>query len=313
MLKKSAIRRITVATLALIITSILYFFPEKTTSFTIPQNINYVNSEASPIYLLNEDSLVARTTIPLNDKDPIEKAKKLINALIIDNENKEYLPSNFKQIIPKNTKIIEISLDDKLLKINFSKDILNVSLEDEEKLIESLIYTLTEIDGIDAIMIFIEGEKLNVLPQSKINLPHKLDKNFGINKVYDITSLKDISKTTTYYVGKTNDITYYIPITKITNDDKDKIEVIITELKSSPIYKTNLLSYLASSAKLESYEVLEEEVYLSFNNAIFDDLNEKNILEEVKYSIGLSIRDTLNIKDVFFKVNNELITNLNKS
>ena len=67
------------------------------------------------------------------------------------------------------------------------------------------------------------------------------------------------------------------------------------------------MSYLASSVKLESYEELENQVILSFNNEIFDDFKEQNILEEVKYSISLSIEDTLNVEEVIFKVDNKVI------
>ena len=67
------------------------------------------------------------------------------------------------------------------------------------------------------------------------------------------------------------------------------------------------MSYLASSVELESYEELENQVTLSFNNAIFDDFTEQSILEEVKYSISLSIQDTLHVDEVIFKVNDEVI------
>ena len=67
------------------------------------------------------------------------------------------------------------------------------------------------------------------------------------------------------------------------------------------------MSYLASSVELENYEELENQITLSFNNAIFDDFGEKNILEEVKYSISLSIQDTLNVDEVIFKVDDEII------
>ena len=184
----------------------------------------------------------------------------------------------------------------------------------EEKLIEALVYTLTEINGVEQIMIFVDGTKLEVLPQSKINLPNTLDRSYGINKVYDITSLKDLTKTTVYYIGEFNDLVYYVPVTKLENDKgNNKIEIIIDELKSSPIYETNLMSYLASSVELESYEELENQVTLSFNNAIFDDFNEKNILEEVKYSISLSIQDTLNVDEVIFKVNDEVVETFGES
>ena len=308
MLKKSALRRIMVSSLALIIVSVLYFFPNEEELAQIDQDVEYISVHEAPIYLMNPEEYVVRTNIATTSEDALTLAKEMIDALTIGSAKEEYISNHFKAIIPKNTKVLDISLEDGLLKVNFSKEILTVSKDLEEKLIESLVYTLTEIKGIEEIMIFVEGEKLEVLPQNKINLPNTLDRSYGINKIYDITSLKDLTKTTVYYIGEFNDLVYYVPVTKLENDiGQDKIEIIIDELKSSPIYETNLMSYLASSVELESYEELEQQVILSFNNAIFDDFNEQNILEEVKYSISLSIQDTLNVEEVIFKVDDQII------
>ena len=308
MLKKSALRRIMVSTLALIIVTVLYFFPTDDNNNQIAQKVEYVSVDNTPIYLMNPDNYVVRTSIATKEKEPLALVREMIDALTIGNEKQDYIPKHFSSIIPENTKLLDVSLEDGLLKIDFSKEFLNTAKEMEEIMIEAIVYTLTEIDGIDKIMIFVEGTKLEVLPQSNIKLPNTLDRSYGINKVYDITSLKDLTKTTIYYIGEFNNLIYYVPVTKIENDNgNNKIEIIIDELKSSPIYETNLMSYLASSVKLESYEELENQVILSFNNEIFDDFKEQNILEEVKYSISLSIEDTLNVKEVIFKVDNKVI------
>ena len=308
MLKKSALRRILTATLALIIVSILYFFPNNKTFNNIKQTTNYIEVNKIPIYLINNDNYLVRTSIVSNINEDLEKVKYLISALTINSEIKDNLPKNFKPIIPQNTKILTLSLENNLLKIDFSKEFLNIPKEQEEKLIESITYTLTENKNIKEIMIFIEGAKLEYLPQNNIKLPTTLTRDFGINKVYDLTSIKDISKTTIYYIGKNEDLVYYIPVTKIDNNQNNKIEIIIEELKSSPTYETNLLSYLASSVKLLNYETLENSINLTFNNEIFSDFNDKNILEEVKYSISLSIKDSIHVEEVNFLVDGEIIS-----
>jgi len=307
MLKENALRRIITATIALIIVSILYFFPNNTSISNIKQSTTYVDINKTPIYLINKDNYVIRTNLAIKKNDTLDYVKEIIDALTIGSDKEEYIPKNFKAIIPKNTKIIDISLDNRLLKINFSKEFLNVNKEDELKLIEALVYTLTENENIEEIMIFIENEKLLYLPQSNIKLSNTLNRSFGINKVYDITNIKDITKTTIYYIGKEEDIIYYIPVTKFDNNKNNKVEIIIEELKSSPIYETNLISYLASSVELLNYETLENQISLTFNNQIFEDFNDKNILEEVKYSISLSLKDSLNVEEVIFKVGDEII------
>lgn len=299
MLKKRAIKRIITSTGALFIFLLIYIFP-KQEKYSIPEEVIYVNELTMPLYTLDQNSYVARTNIIKKNEDDINY---IINVLTKNSINSNYLAANFTPVIPENTKLLDYSLNDNILKLNFSKELLNVSEKDEEKMIESLIYSLCEIKDVNKIMIFVEGKELNELPNSKIKLPTVLDKSFGVNKVYDVNNIKGIVKTTVYYMKKYEDDLYYVPITKITNSDKKCIEIIIDELKSSPTYENNLLSFLTASYELENYEILDNTISLTFNNKLLANLNDEEITEKVKYSLALSIRDSLNIEDIVININ----------
>ena len=300
MLKRHAIKKIIISTGTLLIFFLIYFFPNQN-NFSIPEEVIYIDELTLPLYTIDQNNYVARTNIIKKENDDINY---IINVLTKGSINSNYLPSNFYSPIPKGTKLIDYSLNDGLLKLNFSKELLNVTEEDEEKMIESLIYSLCELDNVKNIMIFVENEKLNELPNSKIKLPTTLDKSYGINKVYDIKSFKDTTKTTIYYLSKYENDFYYVPISKITNsDEKNYVEIIVNELKTSPIYENNLLSYLNASYELESYEILENSITLSFNNNLIASLEDKDLVEKVKYSISLSLRDTYNLDNIIINMN----------
>lgn len=297
MLKKNALRRICISTFSLFIVLLLCIFPNNETSY--PEEIISINELTMPLYIKDQNGYVARTNIIKKKDNDIEY---IINLLTKGSLYENYLPINFEPLIPENTKLLNYSLNDKVLKLNFSKEFLLVNENDEEKMIESLIYSLCELESIDKILIYVENEKLNELPNSKIKLPVSLDKSYGINKVYDIKSYKNVTKTTIYYASKTDDLTYYIPITKITNNDANAVEIIVKELKTSPIYESNLISFLNASYELKNYEIMENSVNMSFDNKMLLNLNDENITEKVKYTLALSIRDTLG-KDVSIKIN----------
>ena len=306
MLKRFALKKLIIISLSLLILVIIYFFPESDRNQIITTT-TYTTPETMPIYLIdNTNNLVARFEIIKNSEETLDIVEEVINNLTVNKNNNDYIPNNFKKIIPQNTKLLDKELENNLLKINFSKEFFNISEENEEKLLESLIYSLTEIKGIDKIMIFIEGENLKSLPHSGKVLPNILDRSYGINKVYELESMKDISKTTVYYVSKLDDYYYYTPVTTISNNNNEKIEVIIEKLKSLPTYQTNLVSYLTASAELLNYEILENSINLCFNNEILS-LEENKIIEEVKYSIALSVRDTYNINETIFFVDDTLM------
>ena len=77
------------------------------------------------------------------------------------------------------------------------------------------------------------------------------------------------------------------------------------------MHQTNLMSYLNANTELLDYEILENDIKLSFNHYLLDEFQENKILEEVEYSIALSLTDTLNIENVSFLVNGEKVSNFN--
>ncbi len=310
MIKKSATKRIIIASIALLILLITYMFPTTNGSNNINQSLSYIEPNKTTIYLVDNSNMVARVkTITKENKDTLKKATEIINALIINSQASKYNPSGFKAIIPEGTKVLSISFKENILKINFNEKFISIDKNNEEKMLEALIYSLTEISDIKGIMIFVNNNILEELPNSKTKLPDVLDRKYGINKIYEIDDVKNTSATTIYYLSEFENTKYYTPVTFINNDSEDKIEVIIEKLKSSPINQTNLMSYLASNAELLDYEINENTVSLTFNNYIFEEFSNKDILEEVKYTIGLSIKDNYAVDEVVFNVNNEKISN----
>lgn len=313
MLKKMSMRKLMVATLTLFILMILYLMPdslmEKKLDLT-HDNVEYVYSNSlDVIYLLDSNDYVARTKInSINNSDVIAKAKDLIEGLIIGGSKSNIIPNGFRSIIPSGTTVLDISFESDTVTVNFSDELLDINEKYEEKMIEAIVYTLTSLDNVDKVIIKVNGEVLTKLPNSGKNLPSVLDKSFGINKVYDISSVHNIDSFTVYYVNSYNDNSYYVPVTKyINNDNQDKIKVIIEQLSSAPIYESNLMSFLDVSAKLLDYSLEEEVIKLNFNNAILSDVTNSNILEEVVYTISLSMNDNYGVEEVIFCVDNEEI------
>ena len=60
-----------------------------------------------------------------------------------------------------------------------------------------------------------------------------------------------------------------------------------------------------ANAEITNYEILENEIKLSFNEYLLDDITNDVVLEEVKYTIYLSLRYTYNIYKVEFNVNDK--------
>lgn len=298
MLRKKALKRISLTTLVLFIMLVTFSFDmlsqDKNTNL---YEVEYVsNLNTTHIYLLNKDNYLVKVDILINPEDVSKQALEILKNLYTS--NKKY--NNLKGLIPSNTKINKIDYVNNTLIIDFSSDLLKVNKDLEEKVIESIVYSLLEIKGVNNIQIKIDGKIVNKLEKSNITLPDILDNSLGINKTFAINSLKDIQSVVLYYVFNNDNSDYYVPVTKYINSREDKVKIIIDSLKGSFTSSTNLKSYL-NYKDIKDYSLDNDILTITFNS-----LNDEN-LESVTYTLACSVFDSTDIKKVIFEVKDKII------
>lgn len=298
MLRKKALKRISLTTLVLFIMLVTFSFDmlsqDKNTNL---DEVEYVsNLNTTHIYLLNKDNYLVKVDILINPEDVSKQALEILKNLYTS--NKKY--NNLKGLIPSNTKINKIDYVNNTLIIDFSSDLLKVNKDLEEKVIESIVYSLLEIKGVNNIQIKIDGKIVNKLEKSNITLPDILDNSLGINKTFAINSLKDIQSVVLYYVFNNDNSDYYVPVTKYINSREDKVKIIIDSLKGSFTSSTNLKSYL-NYKDIKDYSLDNDILTITFNS-----LNDEN-LESVTYTLACSVFDSTDIKKVIFEVKDKII------
>ena len=134
MLKKMSIKKIVISLSAFFTLFLIYLIPTSNNKELIPTNegVEYIDSNAvtSTIYLLDSYSYLGKAEVVVNNKDNVEeKCKELINVLINGGVGEDRIPNGFRSILPSDTKINSLSFQDGLVKINFSKELLNISAD----------------------------------------------------------------------------------------------------------------------------------------------------------------------------------------
>ena len=302
MLKRRAFRKIIITTFSLLTVFAICIIPNSLNSkdnfLDTKIDLEYVNNlGTNEIYLLGPNKYLVKTNVLLETENMNTKIRSILDYLTIQKSDK--LPTGLSGIIPMNTKVNNIEIKESIVTIDFSKELLDVKEELEERLIEAITYSIINIDGVEAITIKVDGNLLTELPKTKKKLPELLNRNFGINKVFDIDNLNGIQKVTLYYLDKISNQNYYVPVTKYLNDDREKINIIIDNLSSNYIYESSLVSLLNQNTELINYEIEDEIMTLNFNNSIF---THDKILEEVTYTIKESVCSTYPVKSVILEV-----------
>ena len=309
MIKTKAIRKIFTTTLSMFI--ILCVFSLMTISLDDTLKVNLEINDISGVgngyvYLLSKNDYLVRKNIYLDSDSDVLNIKKALSYLI-ESDNNKY-SSELMGVIPKDTKINEVICGDDLVTVDFSKEILNVSINHEKHMISSIVYTIMDLVDVDGVSILVDGELLRSYPNTGEVFGSVLNKSIGINNRYDITSRKDINRVILYYVDLIDKDIYYVPVTKYINDDREKVKIIIEELKSSYLSEVNLMSFLNSNVKLIDYQIENDIFFLNFDDYLFDS-NDK-ILEEVMYTISYSIFDNYDVNMVMFLVNGEEVNHI---
>ena len=287
MIMKKALKKIWFTTLMMFLIIAIYTIPtiqkEEKVLRTNLEIKDITNLSTSKVYLKDQNNYLVKVDTFLEGKTNEEKIDKVIQYLTIDNEK---LPIGLSGYIPKNTKILDLKVEGQSLYLNFSSQFLNT--KNQELVITGLIYSIKEITSFQEIFLSVEGNPL----QQKIT---------GINKKYDLTSRDSINKVVIYYLENDEDSTYYVPVTKYMNDDREKIEIIIEELKNPK--EDKLVSLVSSQLDLINYHEENNVMFLNFNEKLLDP--NQDITDKVLNTIAYSVFENYDVNMVMFEINHE--------
>ncbi len=272
------------------------------TIYTIPisqknnNNVLRTNLEISEItgintnkvYLLNKDNLLVQTEM-FNDAKEEKQIKNIINYLTITNNK---TPKGLKSYIPKNANLQSIKKENNNLFIDFSKELLES--DNIDLIIKGIVYSLIDISGIENIHLTVDKKTIT-------GYSNPINKNIGINEEYLYSDRRNIKKVVVYYLDNEYNDLYFVPVTKYLNDNREKVNIIIEELKKSE----NMISLINEKLELISYNEEKNAMYLNFNEYLLDKNNKTN--ELIKQTIAYTIFDNFDVNIVMFEVNNEQI------
>lgn len=288
MLRRKALRKIFITTLSMLIILTIYTIPTTSKPKVLRTNLeieDITNLKTDKIYLLNKYNYLVKTDVFIDSKKQDDKIKKIIDYLTISNNK---IPSNLNGYIPKKTKLLDFNIESNSIVLNFSKEFTNSN--NEEIMITGIVYSLLELDNIKEVSFKVEGKFYKDY--------NNLNKDIGINKNILYTNIKNINKVVIYYLDESDN--YYVPVTNYLNDTREKIEIIIDELKDT---KKGLISYISDNTKLIDYKEDNNLFILNFSKELKDNnsLSEDKILNTISYSVF----DNYDVNMVLFQIEGE--------
>ncbi len=197
------------------------------------------------VYLLSKDEITVPLSVQLNKFNSVEE--EIIEVFNLLKENSKLSSDYFKGIIPSETRILTLQIEDGLLKMNLSDDFLGYKVS-EANLISSITYTMLQFEGINKLSLEVTDKY-----QSDI-----LTSDLGINtSSYNLSSIVNKELMTYYYQKSYGGVNYYIPksiyVERFESDNLTFFNGLKTRLSAATgLKKIDLYSCLASAQ--QSYD-----------------------------------------------------------
>lgn len=278
MLKRKAFNRIFFTTAIFFVVFSIYSLKHIDSSSSHINDNKDVSNEI--IYTLNKDNYISSTAVYVSKILTLEdRIREKLEIMTKENDKNSLLPSYFKPILPQNTKVLDVVVEDSLVKVYFSKELINITEEQSEKMIEAIVYTIVD-ENILGIEIYVDNSMLKYVPHSKKSLPTVLTRDIGINKSYDFYYSRDIAKVFMVYYSSDDSNYYEVPVTRYLNDDREKIEVIFDEFNKMS-FDEGLISLL-EGVKINSYDIFKDNIILDINKDLSD--REENLICKTIFS-----------------------------
>lgn len=253
------------------------------------------------LYLIDENGYVVSQTLPLPNSKSV--AKQALEYLVADGPGQNIIPNGFRAVLPANTDV-DVDIKDGTAIVDFSKEFKSYDKKDEQKILQSITWTLTQFDSIDKVKLQVNGYPLGEMPVNGTPISSDgLSRADGINAetagVVDITNTHPL---TVYYIAQNSDDFYYVPVTKrVSNTEKNNVKAVVNELIKGPGNNSLVSGFVSDVALLDEPKVEDGKVTLNFNENILS-FDEKVVPDEILNALVYSLTEQKGIKSVAVEV-----------
>ncbi|WP_153464712.1 GerMN domain-containing protein [Sediminibacillus terrae] len=253
------------------------------------------------LYLLDANGMVVPQTLELPQLESKEVAKQALEYLVKDGPVTELLPDGFEAVLPAGTTINSLNLKEGTLTVDVSEEFAEYQAEDEQKILQSMTYTLTQFENVDKVKLQINGKAKEEMPVSGTPIGKGVSRANGIN-IYngDNIDLMDSKAVTLYYPAQQGEQVYHVPVTQhVEAEDAEDFASIVQALVDGPSLDLNLLNVFNAGTSLTAEPTIKDGVLtLDFNENILNSVENASIADEVMETLVLTLTDQPGVEAV---------------
>lgn len=259
------------------------------------------------LYFKDANGYVAPISMNLPSKEQI--AQEALEYLVEDGPAQALLPAGFTGLLPKGTQVkgINIVPDQKLAIVDFSESFASYNTQDERKIMEAVVWTLTGFPTIDQVQFRLEGKTMGEMPVDGTPLGEPLSRAMGINlEVAPGVNVGQATPVTLYFHNETaTQFEYFVPVTRMVNRTDQPNTAVMQQLVQGPLDNNGLTATLTAATQVSTVQQSEDKqlVTVDLTNVSAD--SSTAITPEALEAIVLSLTESSGAAQVQFTVNGE--------
>ncbi|WP_082233665.1 GerMN domain-containing protein [Halobacillus massiliensis] len=255
------------------------------------------------LYLLDSNGMVVPQTLEIPASK--EVAAQALEYLVKDGPVSELLPSGFSAVLPAGTQIKGVNLkEDGTMVVDVSKEFESYKPEEEEKILQSMTYTLTQFDGVEKIKLWVNGHELQTMPVNGTPISDGVSRSDGINIQESAVSDPVNSEPVTVYYPSQQDgqEVYQVPVTTRVANEENLYTSVAQTLLEGPALGTSLLQPFNEGAEVKNAELNEGVLTVTFNEALLTGEEAKALSNDALSSLVMSLTSLPEVDSVQVKV-----------
>ncbi|RYL93922.1 spore gernimation protein [Sporolactobacillus sp. THM7-4] len=283
-----------------------------------PTGVKYVGSKSElnktvkktetvkrELYLENEYGRLAPQMVALPVSDA--PAKQVLEYLVKEGPVTDLLPNGFQAVLPPDTMVRSAVLDRRgNMTADFSKDFLDAPANEQDQIVQSIVWTLTQFDSVKKVTISVDGRNLNEWPNTKRPISQGLSRSDGINTTFSgVADISGSEPLTVYYLSSNKGHTYYVPVTvrvAKTSKETDRLASLVNAMIHEPEGSEFISIFNPGTALVEKPVVENGVVHLHFNNDLFTNSDSKTVSDAALRCLILTLTGEDGIQKVSIKV-----------
>jgi germination protein M len=209
--------------------------------------------------------------------------------------------TDFAPLLPAGTSVLGLSLREGVARVDFSKEFLNYPAEQEQQIINGLIYTLTEFPTIDAVEIFCEGQQLQLSDNKAAAAPYT--RQFGLNPETAAGDFAAAQFVTLYFLHEVGDRTFFVPVTRVVEKTGELLTVIAEELLRGPQQGETLFTAIPNGLSVEEITAEGNRVVLRLSGELPAGITQL-AADRLRQQLALTFTEIHGITEVTVLINN---------